>query len=84
MSVVYRDLLHRLSMMADRVAELEALMLGAWHALERLEDHHCSGICAEDQEARGYDPHSKVMAEVAAAGAAVREYIARQTEPKAR
>lgn len=32
------------------------------NALDELVDHHCGGVCSEDEEARGYKPHSKVMA----------------------
>jgi len=36
-------------------------------ALEELVDHHCGGVCAENEEARGYRKHSSVMEQVSAA-----------------
>ena len=50
----------RLSVAESRVKKLE-------DALEELADHHCGGVCAENEAARGYRPHGEVMAQVAAA-----------------
>ena len=65
---------------AERDIEVYRVLALAEAALAALQDHHCGGVCAEDQEARGYPTHSGVMAEVNAAIVAIRAALAVTSE----
>lgn len=49
---------------SSRDAEIAALRTSEERlrkALEELADHHCGGVCSDNEKERGYTPHSEIM-----------------------